>query len=70
MFAFCIIPLHIQLIAKTEDDVSLSNMLRDFKSYTTKQIIKMIEESYTESGYEWLLYMIEFYGKKNAHNVR
>ena len=69
VFAFCIMPSHIHLIAKTEDDVSLSDMLRDFKSYT-KQIIKMIEESHTESRREWLLYMFEFYGKKNAHNVK
>ena len=70
MFAFCIMPSHIHLIAKTEDDVSLSNVLRNFKSYTSKQIIKMIEESHTESRREWLLYMFEFYGKKNAHNVK
>ncbi len=69
VFAFCIMPSHIHLIAKTEDDVSLSDMLRDFKSYT-KQIIKMIEESATESRREWLLYMFEFYGNKNAHNVK
>jgi len=69
VFAFCIMPSHIHLIAKTEDDVSLSNVLRNFKSYT-KQIIKMIEESATESRREWLLYMFEFYGKKNAHNVK
>ena len=70
VFAFCIMPSHIHLIAKTEDDVSLSNVLRNFKSYTSKQIIKMIEESHTESRREWLLYMFEFYGKKNAHNVK
>ncbi len=69
VFAFCIMPSHIHLIAKTEDDVSLSDMLRDFKSYT-KQIIKLIEESATESRREWLLYMFEFYGNKNAHNVK
>ena len=63
-------PSHIHLIAKTEDDVSLSDVLRDFKSNTSKQIIKMIEESHTESRREWLLYMFEFYGKKNAHNVK
>ena len=63
-------PSHIHLIAKTKDDVSLSDVLRDFKSNTSKQIIKMIEESHTESRREWLLYMFEFYGKKNAHNVK
>ena len=57
-------PSHIHLIAKTKDDVSLSDVLRDFKSNTSKQIIKMIEESHTESRREWLLYMFEFYGKK------
>ena len=70
MFAFCIMPSHIHLIAKTKDDVSLSDVLRDFKSNTSKQIIKMIEESHTESRREWLLYMFEFYGNKNAHNVK
>lgn len=67
VYAFCIMPSHIHLIAKTED-TNLSNVLRDFKSYTSKKIIKMIAENSQESRKEWLLYMFEFFGKKNAHN--
>ena len=36
VFAYCIMPSHIHLIAKTEDNVNVSDVLRDFKSYTSK----------------------------------
>lgn len=68
IFAFVMMPSHIHLIAKVENG-NLSDVLRDFKSYTSKKLIKMIEESNKESRREWLLYMFKFFGKKNAHNT-
>jgi REP element-mobilizing transposase RayT len=70
VFAFCIMHSHIHLIAKCDEGINLSDVLHDFKSYTAKRILKMIEESDAESRREWLLYMFEFYGKKSAHNVK
>ena len=69
VFAFCIMPSHLHMVASV-DNGNLSDVLRDFKSYTGKQLIKMIEENIQESRKEWLLYMFEFYGKKNKHNAK
>ena len=46
VYAFVIMPSHIHLIAKVENG-NLSDVLRDFKSFNVKQILKMIEESQT-----------------------
>jgi putative transposase len=69
IFAYCIMPSHVHMIAKVEDG-NLSDVLRDFKSFTSKQLIKMVEENNKESRKEWLLYMFEFFGKKNKHNTK
>ncbi len=58
------------MIAKVENDENFSEVLRDFKSHTSKKIIGMIEESETASRKEWLLYMFEFFGKKQIHNKK
>ncbi|HRU18554.1 MAG TPA: transposase [Bacteroidia bacterium] len=70
IYAFVIMPSHIHLIAKVENEGNLSDILRDFKSHTSKKIISMIEESESESRKEWLLYMFEFFGKKQIHNKK
>jgi len=59
-------PSHIHLIfrANKEDPTSL---LRDFKKYTAKKVIEVIEENPQESRKEWLLWMFERAGKKNGN---
>ncbi|MBK7855243.1 MAG: transposase [Bacteroidetes bacterium] len=70
VFAFVIMPSHIHFIAKVENYGNLSDVLRDFKSFTAKRIIQLIEESDKESRKEWLLYMFEFFGKKQVQNKK
>jgi len=41
----------------------ISNVLRDLKSYTAKQIIKALEENPIESRKEWMLNKFEYHGK-------
>jgi putative transposase len=65
--AFCIMSSHIHMIVYTEGE-PLGKILRDFKSFTAKRLIKMITENIEESRKEWLLYMFRFYAKRNAHN--
>ena len=69
IYAFCIMPSHLHMIASAGDEGLLSNILRDFKSYTAKQIIKQIENNAQESRKEWLLYLFKFYGRRNKHNA-
>jgi len=65
--AFCIMPSHIHMVVWAEN--SLSDILRDFKSYTSKQIIQQIQDNIQESRKDWLLYMFRYYANNNKHNA-
>ena len=54
LYAYVIMSNHIHLIARAEEGFELSNIMRDFKKHTAKQIIKSVEEE-VESRREWLL---------------
>ncbi len=69
--AWCIMSNHIHLIiSRTEGGDSLSNILRDFKKYTSSQIVKTIENSARESRKNWILWIFKAAGKKNSNNSR
>ena len=55
IFAWCIMTNHVHLIIRAEEGHLLQNILRDYKKYTSKAIIKAITENYKESRKEWLL---------------
>ena len=51
--AWCVMPSHLHLIIRSEEE-KLSDILRDFKKFTSKEIVKTIE-LINESRREWLL---------------
>ncbi len=53
---------HIHLVCKANEGFRISDIIRDFKKFTAKAIIKLICEI-PESKKEWLLYRFEFAGK-------
>ncbi|MGK0285229.1 MAG: REP element-mobilizing transposase RayT [Salibacteraceae bacterium] len=59
IFAYCIMPSHIHGIFRADGAYSLSDISRDFKTYTSKRLITLIKEE-PESRREWMLaYFIE-----------
>ncbi len=54
LYAYCIMPSHLHLIAKSVGQDTLSDIIRDFKKYTSKKLIEQISED-PESRKEWLL---------------
>ena len=64
IFAWCLMPSHLHLLANTEAGFELSDVIRDFKKFTSKKIIKQIEEE-PESRREWMLKRFEYSGKYN-----
>lgn len=64
IFAWCIMSNHIHMIIKAKEGFNLSDILRDFKKFTSKEIVKSIIE-YPESRRKWLLNKFEFAGKYN-----
>jgi REP element-mobilizing transposase RayT len=59
IFGYCLMSSHLHLIARAEDNFNLSDILRDFKKFTSKAIIKQILDE-PESRREW---MIEYFSK-------
>ena len=62
IFAWCLMSNHLHLVCRAKDNFSISAIIRDFKKFTSKAIVKLIEEI-PESRKEWLLYRFEFAGK-------
>ena len=42
IFAYVIMPNHLHLIIRTDSDDGLSSLLRDFKGFTSRKLIKTI----------------------------
>ena len=60
VYAFCIMTNHLHLIVNCEEQFELKDVIRDFKKFTSKKIIKQIIEQ-PESRREW---MLDFFKKK------
>ncbi|MES2141180.1 MAG: transposase [Bacteroidota bacterium] len=64
IFAWCLMPSHLHLIIRADTDIKLSDTIRDFKKFTSKKIIRLIQEE-PESRREWMLDRFEFAGRYN-----
>jgi len=65
VFAWVIMSNHIHFIWQAKQGYQLSSIIRDFKSFTAKRILEMIEHG-KESRKKWLLKKFEFAGKRTA----
>lgn len=63
---YVIMSNHIHLIAQTQG-YDLSDVLRDFKKFTSKAIVKAVQDG-AESRREWMLELFRYYGKRNSDN--
>lgn len=54
IYGWCLMPSHLHMIVRAEGKYTLSEILRDFKKFTSKAIVKQIEEE-PESRREWML---------------
>jgi REP element-mobilizing transposase RayT len=64
IYAWCLMSNHLHMIVGTEEENNLSDILRDFKKFTSKEIIDKIKEL-PESRKEWMLNRFEFAGRFN-----
>lgn len=66
IYGYCIMPSHIHLIFRSAE-ADTSGLIRDFKGFTSRKMVKTIEENAQESRKEWLLWMFEKAAKKNSN---
>ena len=62
IFAWCLMPSHLHLIARSNGKNELSDIIRDLKKYTSRKIVDQIIEQ-PESRREWMLNHFEYAGK-------
>ena len=55
LFAWCIMTNHMHLITRAKKGHLLSDILRDYKKFTSKAVLKAIAENQRESRKEWLV---------------
>src|SRR5690606_21642328 len=63
---YCIMPSHIHLIFRSAE-ADPSGLIRHLKGFTSRKMLKTIEENIQESRKELLLWMFEKAGKKNSN---
>ena len=66
IFGYCIMPSHVHLIFRSALG-DPSGLMRDFKGFTSRKMLKAIAENPQESRKDWLLWMFEKAGKKNSN---
>ena len=67
LHCWCMMSNHIHLIASAKN-LDLSDVLRDFKKFTSNQIVAAIESNQTESRREWMLNLFREHGEGNSRN--
>ena len=67
VFAWVIMSNHIHCIWQARENYKLSDIIRDFKKFTAKQIIEKIKEG-PESRSVWLLNKFRFAGERSSRN--
>jgi REP element-mobilizing transposase RayT len=67
VYAWCIMTSHVHLIIGTHQD-KMEDILRDFKSFTSRKLRLAIEENLTESRKEWMLKIMYNAGLSNSNN--
>lgn len=68
IYAWCIMSNHVHLIISAKQN-NVSDVLGDFKKYTSKQIIKAIADHPGESRKEWMLNIFKNAGEANSRNT-
>lgn len=62
IYGWCLMSNHLHLVCQAKDCFRISDIIRDFKKFTSKSILKLIHKI-PESRRDWLLYRFEFAGK-------
>ena len=69
LHAYVIMSNHVHLIASVKcDNLDLSNIIRDLKRFTAKEIYNLLKEDKSESRREWLMQTFDKQGELSSSN--
>ena len=64
LYAFVVMTNHVHVIMQSKNG-DLSGLVRDFKKFTSKRILKEVNTNHQESRKEWLEMVFEYHAKYN-----
>lgn len=67
--AYVVMSNHVHLVVYSRGE-KLSNIIRDFKKFTSTQIIKSVLQNPRESRSTWMLNLFKYYAKYNMNNKK
>lgn len=67
IFAYVIMPSHMHIIVRRNNGL-VNDWIRDYKSFTAKELLNLVHDNPKESRKEWLLYMFKYYAKASKQN--
>lgn len=70
IFAYVIMTNHMHLLLRVKEHTAVGGFIRDYKTYTSKEIYKLIISNNRESRKEWLKEIILRNGMKNPRNLK
>lgn len=69
LHAYVIMSNHLHLVLSAKENYTLSNIIRDFKSFTAKKIIDEVLTNPSESRRGWMIKLFKYYAKYNKNNT-
>lgn len=69
IYGYVLMSNHLHLLVQAKDE-NLSDVLRDFKKFTSQTIIRAIEENKNESRRNWMLWLFKVAGSDNSNNIK
>lgn len=61
IFSWCLMSNHLHIVCSAKEGFRISEIVRDFKKFTSKAIVKLINEI-PESRKDWMLYRFKYAG--------
>lgn len=68
LHCWCLMSNHLHLVASARNG-DLSNIVRDLKKFSSRQLVKAIETGRRESRREWMTRLFKEFGQANARNT-
>jgi REP element-mobilizing transposase RayT len=72
IYAWVLMTNHLHMIVGANEDNKVSDIMRDFKKFTSKEILRVLKTDIQESRREWMLNRFEYAGRndKKIKNYR
>jgi putative transposase len=59
---------HVHLIVRSGGNISLQDIIRDLKKYTSVQIVSVLKKNEQESRRNWMVWLFGKAGEQNSNN--